>query len=130
VSSVNDGIPNAWRAAKFGGNGTTTNALSCATCDPDLDQADNWHEFRANTDPNDPASVLAAGRPTRSGQDMILPFASASGVTYRTWARDSIGSGSWTMLADQLIGNGSPLQITDIDAAGFPTRFYQLQVLP
>jgi hypothetical protein len=130
VSSVNDGIPDAWRAAKFGGNGTTTNALSCATCDPDLDQANNWHEFRANTNPNNPASVLAAGSPIRSGQNMILPFASAKGVTYRVWVRDAIGSGFWTMLADQLIGTGGTLQITDPGAAAYNSSFYRLQVLP
>ena len=32
--SVGDGIPDWWRAQYFGGNGTTTNALSCATCRP------------------------------------------------------------------------------------------------
>ena len=33
--SVGDGIPDWWRERYFGGDGATTNGLSCATCDAD-----------------------------------------------------------------------------------------------
>ena len=37
--TVGDGIPDWWRSQYFGGAGTTTNAASCASCDPDHDGA-------------------------------------------------------------------------------------------
>jgi hypothetical protein len=46
--SVGDGIPDWWRAQYFGGTGTTTNAWSCATADPDQDGVDNYREYIAN----------------------------------------------------------------------------------
>ena len=45
TDSVGDGITDAWRAAYFGGDGTTTNSQSCATCDPDGDGMSNLQEY-------------------------------------------------------------------------------------
>ena len=47
-----------WRALYFGGDGSTTNAQSCATCDADGDHANNWQEYIANTIPTDPDSLF------------------------------------------------------------------------
>jgi hypothetical protein len=57
--SVGDGIPNGWRAQYFGGTGMTTNAYSCATCDPDGDGAVNYCEYVADTNSTNSASRLA-----------------------------------------------------------------------
>lgn len=46
-----DGIPVWWRQQYFGGDGTTTNAQSCATCDPDGDGLNNLQEYLAGSDP-------------------------------------------------------------------------------
>ena len=56
LDSVGDGIPNWWRALHFGGDGSATTSVSCATCDPDHDGFDNRHEFLAGTDPLSPNS--------------------------------------------------------------------------
>jgi hypothetical protein len=130
TSTVNDGIPDAWRAAKFGGNGMTTNAVSCATCNPDNDRAGNWREFRSNTNPNSEVSELALNPPTRSGTDLMVSFRSAAGVTYRLLGRNALGSGTWSILADQILGTGSAIQLTDPGAAAWDGRYYELQVLP
>jgi PKD repeat protein len=58
VDAVGDGIPDWWRAQFFGGSGRTTNASSCATCDPDGDSFVNQREYMADTDPGDPTSFL------------------------------------------------------------------------
>jgi hypothetical protein len=55
--SVGDGIPDWWRALYFGGSGTTTNSLSCASCDPDGDAVSNLLEYLRGTDPTNSASV-------------------------------------------------------------------------
>jgi len=46
ADSVGDGISDWWRAKNFGGSGATTNAASCAACDPDHGDVD------ALTDPS------------------------------------------------------------------------------
>jgi uncharacterized repeat protein (TIGR03803 family) len=58
IDSVGDGIPDTWRIQFFGGDGTSTNVLSCATADPDGDGLSNQQEFLAGSNPNDASSGL------------------------------------------------------------------------
>jgi alpha-tubulin suppressor-like RCC1 family protein len=53
TDSVGDGIPDWWRQQYFGGDGTTTDSTSCASCDPDGDGLTNLQEYQAGRDPND-----------------------------------------------------------------------------
>jgi len=128
TSTVNDGIPDAWRAEMFGGAGTTTNSTSCATCDPDGDGMDNRAEFLSGTNPTNAASVfkLTALNPVGSGLVAWLP--SVTGINYRVEGRDDIATGGWLMLVDQVIGTGSPILITDTNATGMTRRFYRAGV--
>jgi hypothetical protein len=60
-TTVNDGIPDWWRVMYFG---TTNDANSCATCDPDGDGYANYTEFLNGTDPvhaEPPLDVLVNG---------------------------------------------------------------------
>ena len=59
IDNVGDGIPDWWRARYFGGDGSATSALSCATSDPDGDGLNNLQEYLAGTDPTNGASALA-----------------------------------------------------------------------
>ena len=56
LDSVGDGIPNSWRSQFFGGDGTTTNSQSCASCDPDSDGLTNLQEYQRGTDPTNAQS--------------------------------------------------------------------------
>ncbi len=58
VDSVGDGIPDWWRQQYFGGDGTTTNSSSCASCDPDGDGLSNLQEFLAGSDPLNSSSPI------------------------------------------------------------------------
>lgn len=58
ADSVGDGIPDWWRAQSFGGDGTTTDADSVASGDPDHDGVDNLHEYLADTSPTDARSFF------------------------------------------------------------------------
>jgi hypothetical protein len=130
IDSVGDGIPDAWRRAHFGGSGTTTNSLSCAACDPDHDGRSNLQEFLAGTDPNNAASVLHLSGVSINGPDILVSFTTVQGVTYRLDTRSSFGSGYWSILADQLLGTGGLLQLTDPGAATLPAGFYRLEARP
>lgn len=127
TSTANDGIPDAWRAAMFGGTGTTTNSVNCATCDPDGDGMNNLAEFRAGTNPTNAASVFKlTGLNPGSGSVAMLP--SVSGINYRVETRDDVGAGGWLLLVDQILGTGSSLMIGDTNAAVLPKRFYRAAV--
>lgn len=130
TDTIGDGIPDAWRTAHFGGAGTTTNNLSCATCDPDKDGSDNRQELLAGTDPNNAASKLQVNSIDIHGLDVDVQFQSVNGITYRIEERTSLESGVWSIVADQVSGTGAMLQLTDPGAASLPQGFYRVDVLP
>jgi titin len=130
TDSVGDGIPDAWRAAFFGGSGTTTNNRSCAACDPDHDGLTNLQEFHAGTNPTNSASVIRITSVQPSGADVVVSFPSVLGKLYRVEMKDDITLATWTLLADQIAGTGSVIPITDPGAAALPKRFYRADVLP
>ena len=76
--SVGDGIPNWWRTRYFGGAGSTTNAASCATCDPNHNRFNNLQEFQLGNDPLATNSQMNVPRITTSSP---LP-AGTNGVAY------------------------------------------------
>jgi PKD repeat protein len=59
VDTVGDSIPDWWRAQYFGGAGTTTNSLSCATCDASGTGQNNLFKYAADLNPTNPISRLA-----------------------------------------------------------------------
>ena len=127
TSSVNDGIPDAWRAFYFGGSGTTTNSQSAATADPDHDGLSNYHEFLAGTNPTNAAGVLKLTAFNPNVFTNAVSLNSANGIVYRVQYRDDLRAGACSILADQAIGND--LFLSDPGAASAPRRFYRAQVL-
>jgi len=130
TDSVGDGITDAWRSEYFGGSGATTNSFSCATCDPDHDGFDNLQEFLAGTNPTNAASKLLIGSISENGADIRVNFFSVQGIVYRIEFTDNLAGAGWSILADQIIGTGGTIQLTDPNAARLPQRYYRVAVLP
>jgi hypothetical protein len=128
VSTVGDGIPDAWRAAYFGGDGTTTNHSSSATGDPDGDKLTNQYEFLSGTNPTNAESGFRLSALNSAGSDTVAKLPSVSGISYRIESRDDLVAGSWSIFADQIVGTGSPITITDTNALVLPKRFYRARV--
>lgn len=129
TSAVNDGIPDAWRAQYFGGNGTTTNSQSCATCDPDHDGMNNFQEFIAGTNPTNGSSALILTESNTNQLVGVTTFDSSSGVVYSLQYRNDFNIPGWSVLSDQIIGSGTNIVVTDPAPATTPKRFYRVQVL-
>jgi hypothetical protein len=53
-----------------------------------------------------------------------------SGKTYRVERSDTLQSGSWTTVQDNIAGTGGTLQVTDVNGAAQPKRFYRIVVTP
>ncbi len=98
ASSTGDGIPDAWRQQYFGGDGTTTNNLSCALCDPDGDGQNNLTEFLAGTDPTNSVSCWRIqASPTNGASPLIVNVTDNStgpSITDRLWIFGDGGTGN------------------------------------
>ncbi len=130
IDSVGDGITDAWRKQYFGGAGTTTNSTNCATCAPLHDGYDNQQAFLTGANPTNAATRLMLGSLSDNHTDITVGFSSVQGIVYRVEFSDNLAAGSWAFLADQILGTGATIQITDPGAATLTNRFYRLAVLP
>jgi autotransporter-associated beta strand protein len=119
-----------WRYTNFGTTANSGNAADNA--DPDGDGMTNAQEYAAGTDPNSSASVLKINQLQISGGDFVLSFPTVVGKTYRVERSDTLATGSWTTLQDNIAGttdNGGIVQITDTGGAAQSRRFYRI-ILP
>ena len=93
-----DGMPDEWEVEHFG------SSLAAAAVDSDGDEASNYAEYVAGTDPTDPASVLKVEIRHANGlQVVVSPLLEASGSGYQGLSRvydlewsDSLSPDSWT----------------------------------
>lgn len=74
--------------------------------------------------------VTAPAPIARSGRDVIVNFSSIAGQTYRVDVTTDLARAQWTTLQDNITGTGSPISITDYNAADQARRFYRLVSLP
>lgn len=128
TSSVNDSIPDAWRALYFGGDGSTTNSQTCATCDADQDGVNNQQEFLAGTNPTNTVSLLKLTALSANPSNTVARFPSVIGSVYQLQTRDDLGTGLWSIAVDQIPGTGTNIFLADPNAPP-SKRFYRLQVL-
>ena len=127
--SVGDGISDSWRASQFGAP-TTTNANSCATCDPDGDGLNNRQEYLAGTIPLDSSNLLKIDSATTSGSNVVINFGSVLGMKYQVEYSADLSSGTWPVLTNGVVGTGGSLPIIDPNGTGLTQRFYRIRLLP
>lgn len=114
--SVGDGIPNSWRQLFFT-NAASTDAVSCATCDPDGDGHNNAQEYLAGTDPTSTGSVMRVAQETPSAgpaPGVTIAWPSRPGIPYRLdWKADLSDATSWNSITSRFTGDGGSLNWTD-----------------
>ena len=139
LDSVGDGIPDWWRARYFGGDGTTTNNQSCATCDADGDGGTNWQEFQAGTSPTESASALRIVSIESSGNDIRVTWTAIGGKTYILQAKSDGIDGSFAgpfsdLPMEPIVVPGSGETIADyLDsgaAAAAHAQYYRVRLVP
>jgi sugar lactone lactonase YvrE len=132
--TVGDGIPDAWRAQYFPNSdptGTTTNNLSCATCDADGTGQNNLFKFVAGLNPTNSASVFVLqiqSVPNQPTQKNLIYGPIVSSCTYVIESTTNLVGGVWSPQAVS-----APLtnitQVTVMDAnATSRQKFYRVSI--
>jgi PKD repeat protein len=129
ADSVGDGLPDGWRRWYFGGDGTTTGAVSCAACDPDGDGLDNAAEYGADTDPTDPASRLAlTAIAPEAGGARIAWTGGAAAWQFVEFARGAAAAeGEWTPLATNAPAAGASNSLIHAGAPEADALLYRIR---
>jgi PKD repeat protein len=131
TDSVGDGIPDWWRAQYFGGDGHSTNNLSCAACDADGTGQNNLLKYLAGLNPTNPASVFRIMSVAVQNTSLLLSWQSGAGRTNVVQAAASLnGAFSNVSPGIVLIGNGdTATNFLDIGGAtNRPARFYRIHL--
>ena len=125
--SVGDGIPDWWRQLYFGGDGSTTNNQSCATCDADATGQDNDFKYVAGLNPTNGAAFALTM--TNSEPPALLFGPISAGRTVTPQYIDDLSFDTWQALTSPITTqtNGSQFVILDPDPSPFQ-RFYRIQI--
>lgn len=130
TDSVGDGLPDEWRAQYFGGSGMSTNAQSCAACDPDGDGRTNAEEYQADTNPTNAASNLRMLSVDPQAGGVELRWTGGTGVTqiveYRTSLNDT--NTAWLSWLTNLPPT-APTNFAMEPASGDAIRFHRVRTI-
>jgi hypothetical protein len=79
------------------------------------------------------AAVITVTMPvslSRSGNNLLIAFPTVTNQKYRVERSSNLASGTWSIVADNIVGTGSTVQITDSGAGSSAQAFYRVDTLP
>ncbi len=127
ADSDHDGLPDEWEIA-HGLDPLDATGNNGALGDPDDDGMNNWQEYVAGTDPQNPQDYLRFDSVTISGNNCLLQFTRHAGRAYAIEKLDALGSqDTWTSVQENITGSGG---YTFYDPLGASQRFYRLRASP
>ena len=127
ASSEGDGISDEWRLRNFRTASIAGNFLSAAHADADGDGFLNWQEYRAGTNPNEPSSTLNMQTERVNGGGVRLRWPTVSGKQYVIEYTESVGSGVWIPVANQVVGTGGVHEYTAATGGSNP-RYFRIRL--
>lgn len=122
ADSDGDGLPNDWESA----HGLRADDPSDATLDLDRDGLSNLAEFRAGTDPRDPASVLRLLPVEVRGSELQLSFLRVPGQHYSLQAADRLDADAWVTVREMAAEDEAAYVTVMVPLAARPHRFYRM----
>lgn len=120
LDSDQDGLDDSWELAYF------SNLSHNGSADSDGDGLTDAAEYRAGTNPADPALAFKlAGVVLAAGQTRIS-WTAAPGRSYRAQYKDALSDPEWRDLPGPVMSVGATASVTDPAATGLAQRFYRL----
>jgi len=101
VDSDGDGLPDAWES-EFLGSLDQTGAE-----DADSDGAPNASEYQAGTHPGQAGSVFRVEAVAAVTGKVTLRWRTSVGISYRVESTESLGTGPWAVVFEELRGDGN-----------------------
>jgi hypothetical protein len=121
IDRDNDGLPDEYEVAHALNPGLFADAAQ----DADADGLSNLVEYRAGTDPRDPASALRLA--VAPGADGVrLRFVAVPDKSYTVLYRERLATGAWQVLRS-VLPQAEPSVIELTEPAAATTRFYRVQ---
>jgi hypothetical protein len=121
-----DDLLDSWEISNFGENLNNQTASG----DPDGDGVVNFIEMKLGSNPNSSASN-GLPVPSVSGltsTDFTITFPTVSGLNYQVVGTENLGETIWPNIGDQISGDGSIKEITDIFTAPPTRKFYKVKI--
>lgn len=118
-----------WQMERFTWHQITNRAISARDADPDADDANNYDEYRAGTDPLDPSSVLRITGIELRGSDIHLRWSTAGGRTNIIQAATRLAPSDFTDVSPPVQIPGSDDVITNFVHSGGASRAGYYRVL-
>jgi hypothetical protein len=125
ADSNGDGIPDGW-TRRYGFSPLDP---GLATADPDRDGCPTLHEYVADTDPTNAASLFRL-ETLPDGRPAVVGFSSSSNRLYTLYYRTNLTAGTWAIVPGQadISGAGGTQYLSDTNqAAG---KYYRVGVRP
>lgn len=94
-----DGLWDTWETLYFGGAGANNSGTND---DYDLDGISNLAEYRAGTDPSDPASSLKITAFEKLSDAVRINWRTKAEKAYRILRRDALNEGTWIPVIEQI----------------------------
>ena len=121
-----DGLLDSWEISNFGENLNNQNASG----DPDGDGVVNLLEMKLGSNPNSSASN---GLPTPSvsgltSEGFTITFPTVTGLNYQVVGTENLAGTNWPDIGNQITGDGSIKEITDIFTTPPARKFYKVKI--
>ncbi len=126
IDTDGDGMPDNWESTYDLNPGDAGDAQ----LDADGDGFSNAQEFVARTNPKDAASALRIVAVDLNGVNPGISFTSVTGRFYRLTRSDDLMGGNWSIVTNNVPGNGGVVQLPVSDPSPPPGRYYRVEVLP
>ncbi len=121
--SDNDGMDDAWEILHFG-----SKEARDGTLDFDGDGASDLAEFISGTLPKIAASVFKIIR-IYPEANVTIEWASIADKRYQVQSRDSVTSGNWYNVSDEIIASGATTSVQDTNNIGPSPRYYRVRLV-